>query len=111
MVRIVWLAALLYATLCGPLAAEGKRVALIIGMGEYQHLSTLANPVPDAKAIAAALKAHGFEVSENYNLDRASLLDALHKHGLKVHVAAMNDLPDCPQAGGMILMTATYGDG
>ena len=41
----------------------------------------------------------------------AALLDALHKHGLKVHVAAMNDLPDCPAAGGMILMTATYGDG
>ncbi|MGV8985554.1 MAG: PepSY domain-containing protein [Cypionkella sp.] len=40
-----------------------------------------------------------------------SLLDALHKHGLKVHVAAMNDLQDYPQAGGMILMTATYGDG
>ncbi len=41
----------------------------------------------------------------------AALLEALHKHGLKVHVAAMNDLPDCPRAGGMILMTATYGDG
>ncbi|MBI1170930.1 nitric oxide synthase [bacterium] len=40
-----------------------------------------------------------------------SLLDALHKHGLKVHVAAMNDLQHYPQAGGMILMTATYGDG
>ena len=40
-----------------------------------------------------------------------SLLDALHKHGLKVHAAAMNDLQEYPQAGGMILMTATYGDG
>ncbi len=40
-----------------------------------------------------------------------ALLNALHKHGLKVHVAAMNDLQDYPQAGGIILMTATYGDG
>jgi len=77
MVRIIALAALLYASLCVPLAAEGKRVALIIGMSDYQHLSSLANPVPDAKAIAATLKDHGFEVSEHYNLDRADLLDAL----------------------------------
>jgi uncharacterized caspase-like protein len=35
--------------------------------------------VPDARAIAAELKSHGFEVSEYYNLDRADLLDALEK--------------------------------
>ena len=40
-----------------------------------------------------------------------SLLNALHKHGLKVHVAAMNDFAEYPQAGGMILMAANYGDG
>ena len=62
-----------------PAGAQGKRVALVIGMGEYQHLSSLNNPVPDAKAIAAALGAHSFEVSEYYNLDRADLLDALEK--------------------------------
>ena len=41
----------------------------------------------------------------------ASLQNALHQHGLKIHVAALNDLTDYPQAGGIILMTATYGDG
>ena len=41
----------------------------------------------------------------------SSLQDALHKHGLKTHVAAMNDFGSYPQAGGLILMTATYGDG
>jgi formylglycine-generating enzyme required for sulfatase activity len=46
-------------------------------MGEYQHLSSLNNPVPDAKAIAASLRDHGFDVSEHYNLDRADLLDVL----------------------------------
>ena len=55
----------------------GKRVALILGIGEYQHLSSLTNPVRDAKAIATELRDHGFEVSEHYNLDRADLLDAL----------------------------------
>jgi uncharacterized caspase-like protein len=60
-----------------PAAAEEKRVALIIGIGDYQHLSSLDNP--DAKAVAATLKAHGFDVSEHYNLTRADLLDALER--------------------------------
>ena len=77
MVRIVALAAAHFYELASPLAAEGKRVALIIGNSDYKNLSSLGNPVADAKAIAAALKQHGFEVSENYNLDRADLLDAL----------------------------------
>jgi len=79
MIRIVALAAVIFMTLASPLAAEGKRVALIIGMGDYKHLSSLTNPVPDAQAIAKSLKDHGFEVSEHYNLDRADLLDALEK--------------------------------
>src|SRR5262245_36965180 len=62
-----------------PALADAKRVALVIGMSDYQHLSKLPNPVPDAKAIAAEFKSHGFEVSEYYNLDRAGLLDALEK--------------------------------
>lgn len=41
----------------------------------------------------------------------AALSEALHKHGLNIHVAAMNDLGHYPQAGGIILMTSTYGDG
>ncbi len=41
----------------------------------------------------------------------AAVSKALHQNGLKVHVAAMNDLAHYPQAGGLILMTATYGDG
>ena len=40
-----------------------------------------------------------------------ALLNALHKHGLKVHVGAMNEFAEYPEAGGMILMAATYGDG
>jgi hypothetical protein len=78
MSRIILAVILLLAAMV-PSAAQAKRVALVIGMNNYQHLSSLINPVPDAKAIAAGLKAHGFEVSEYYNLDRADLLDALEK--------------------------------
>jgi len=41
----------------------------------------------------------------------AAVAEALTKYDLKVHVAAMNDLGAYPQAGGLILMTSTYGDG
>src|SRR6188474_1466661 len=78
MSRFLLALALLLAALV-PSAGQAKRVALIIGMSDYQHLSSLINPVPDAKAIAAELKSHGFEVSEYYNIDRADLLDALEK--------------------------------
>src|SRR5262245_8879590 len=42
---------------------DAKRVALVIGMSDYQHLSKLPNPVPDAKAIAAEFKATGADVA------------------------------------------------
>src|SRR5437763_1343480 len=54
--------------------AEARRVALIIGNNNYSALSKLINPVPDAKAIASVLKAHGFEVFEHYDITRADLL-------------------------------------
>jgi len=57
--------------------AEARRVALIIGNSNYSALSKLVNPVPDAKAVAGVLKAHGYEVFEHYDITRADLLDAL----------------------------------
>lgn len=56
-----------------------KRVALVVGISDYEALSKLNNPVPDAKAIAQSLKSHGFEVTEYYDLSRAELLDALEE--------------------------------
>ena len=60
-----------------PAAADGKRVALILGNGEYQHLSSLTNPVRTPKRSPPSCGDHGFEVSEHYNSHRADLLDAL----------------------------------
>jgi uncharacterized membrane protein len=62
-----------------PSAFAAKRVALIIGISDYSTLSKLNNPVTDAKAIAGALREHGFEVTEHYDLSRAELLDALEE--------------------------------
>jgi hypothetical protein len=44
-------------------AADGKRVALVIGNGAYRNVPTLLNPPNDAGDIAAALKRLGFTVS------------------------------------------------
>ncbi len=58
-------------------AFAAKRVALVIGNGSYQSLSTLDNPTRDAVAVAGVLRANGFDVSEHTDLDRADFLDAL----------------------------------
>ncbi|SFI33327.1 caspase family protein [Bradyrhizobium sp. cf659] len=52
-------------------AAEGRRVALVIGNGAYSNVPALLNPPNDASDIAAALKRLGFTVSlaTNANFD------------------------------------------
>jgi tetratricopeptide (TPR) repeat protein len=54
-------------------AAAGRRVALVIGNGAYAHVTALANPPNDARAIAQSLRAIGFEVAEGIDLDRAAM--------------------------------------
>ena len=68
-----FLFALLLLTAALPAAPQAKRAALVIGMSDYQHLSSLINPVPDAKAINAELKSHGFEVSEYITISIAPI--------------------------------------
>jgi formylglycine-generating enzyme required for sulfatase activity len=70
---------LVAAFLMAAAPAEARRVALVLGNSDYQTLSKLENPVTDAKAIAAELKSHGFDVFEHYDLARADLLDALEQ--------------------------------
>lgn len=53
----------------GPAHAE-KRVALVIGNAAYKETAKLANPVNDAKEIASALKASGFEVILGVDVDK-----------------------------------------
>src|SRR6187401_1024086 len=76
MSRFLLALALLLSALV-PSAGQAKRVALIIGMSDYQHLSSLINPVPDARAIAAELKSHGFEVSDVLAVLRATKVAGL----------------------------------
>lgn len=76
--RSTALAIVLVAILLGITSANAdRRVALVIGIGTYKNLSSLPNPVGDAKAIAASLRGRGFEVFEHYDLGRGDLLNAL----------------------------------
>ncbi|MET4070759.1 hypothetical protein ABID58_005568 [Bradyrhizobium sp. S3.2.6] len=57
-------AATAFAGVASPAAAaEGRRVALVIGNGAYSNVPALLNPPNDASDIAAALKRLGFTVS------------------------------------------------
>ena len=50
-----WLLALCLAILLTPAWAQ-KRVALLLGNGQYQHESVLANPVSDVRLLAGVLR-------------------------------------------------------
>ncbi|MEZ5786003.1 MAG: caspase family protein [Xanthobacteraceae bacterium] len=61
----------LFATLS--FAGAQDRVALVIGNGNYQHATALPNPANDARAVAAALRDIGFDITEGVDLDRAGM--------------------------------------
>jgi hypothetical protein len=61
-----------------PSSGQGRRIALVIGNGDYRYpdnLPRLANPVHDAEDIASALRRFGFEVIERKN----QTLEAMHQ--------------------------------
>jgi hypothetical protein len=80
MVRLILLVGLC-AALAGvtPALAGPKRVALVIGNGNYA-VKPLANPANDARAIAAAFEVLGFDhVTLKTNLTRPAMVDALQE--------------------------------
>jgi tetratricopeptide (TPR) repeat protein len=68
---------------------EGRRVALVIGNGDYRYAPPLPNPVNDASDIAAALRKLGFDVVEGKNLDRRGMDEALRTFGRKLDGAKL----------------------
>jgi len=58
-----------------------SRLALVIGNGDYQHESSLDNPVNDATDIAAALKNLGFQVILKRNAKRRAMIRAVQDFG------------------------------
>lgn len=66
--------------------STGKRVALVIGNGDYQSVSMpkLSNPPHDAEDIAAALRGFGFEVIEKKDQSLAGMNNAIAEFGRKI---------------------------
>ena len=60
-----------------PLTAWAKNVALVVGMGSYQHIQPLKNTLNDAQDIAAKLTELGFEVTLALDKTQADLLDIM----------------------------------
>lgn len=71
-----------------PNTTTGKRLALVIGNGDYPN-APLKNPVNDAQDIAAALRALGFEVISRENVNQNDMKRAIREFGEKIRGAAV----------------------
>jgi formylglycine-generating enzyme required for sulfatase activity len=58
-----------------------KRIALVIGNGNYKHTTKLDNPVNDATDIARTLKELGFEVISGTDQNRAQMQNLIRDFG------------------------------
>ena len=85
-----WLRGFLTAvTLClaSTRALAESRVALIIGVGAYKHVTALANPTKDAHLVAQSLRATGFAVTELIDPDYALFGQAITRFRAKAQTA------------------------
>src|SRR5262245_56546692 len=64
-------------------AGAEPRIALVIGNGAYTE-GPLANPVNDARDMAAALSQLGFEVLSGVNCNRRQMEDLIRAFGRKI---------------------------
>lgn len=77
--RLAALLAILCLTLASADAWAQRRLALVIGNGDYVHESKLANPTNDARLIARTLRGLGFAVEEKFNLPRSEMSRAISR--------------------------------
>ena len=66
---------------------DGRRIALVIGNGDYQYpdnLPKLANPTNDAQDIAEALRGFGFEVIERKNQTLEAMNQTIAEFGSRI---------------------------
>jgi Caspase domain/Putative peptidoglycan binding domain len=68
-------------------AKADKRVAFVVGNGNYKNVAALPNPPIDAKAMAAVLRNVGFDVVEGTNLTRDTMTERLLEFGKKAQGA------------------------
>ena len=75
-----WLLLMSLVVLLGAKPSErAKRVALVIGNGEYQTVTRLTNPPQDARDVGRKLESLGFEVTELENQGRTAMEKAVEE--------------------------------
>jgi len=70
-----------------PPGTSGRRIALVIGNGDYQYpdsLPRLSNPTHDAEDVAEALRNFGFEVIERKNQSLEAMSESIAEFGRKI---------------------------
>lgn len=89
-VAVMFLSALAFFSFATSYASANadRRVALVIGVGAYQSVPKLANPVPDAQAVSAVLKSLGYDVVEGYDTDLAGTQRTIKQFREKLSGAA-----------------------
>src|SRR5262245_54357758 len=91
MVRFIFLAIALlltaptFAASSRDIAVSESRVALVIGNAAYVNAAPLKNPVNDARAMAAALRAEGFTIIARENATLAQMQRAIIEFGAKLN--------------------------
>src|SRR5262245_54386607 len=82
--RLAIIALSLFAFALGSTAARAdRRIAFVVGNGDYKNVTPLPNPPEDAKAMAGVLRNVGFEVVEGSNLTRDAMTAKLLEFGKK----------------------------
>ncbi|HVN41827.1 MAG TPA: caspase family protein [Steroidobacteraceae bacterium] len=81
------------ATAADPAAAGGeRRVALVIGNGQYRNTAPLQNPPNDARLVADTLKSLGFQLVDDKPLldaDRTTMEQAIRSFGKRLRGGAV----------------------
>ena len=81
------LLALLAVLLLAPLQAMAAKVALVIGMGTYQHVVHLKNTLNDARNVGAKLEQVGFKVTYAIDATQTELLDMMQTFSFDAETA------------------------
>ena len=81
------LLALLAVLLLAPLQAMAAKVALVIGMGTYQHVVNLKNTLNDARNVGAKLEQVGFKVTYAIDATQTELLDMMQTFSFDAETA------------------------
>jgi hypothetical protein len=84
----IFFAALAALFVCMLPASAAKRIALVIGNSNYDHVVDLRNPVNDADLMEKTLKQVGFEVTRLNDLDQRAMKTAMVEFGRKLKEGA-----------------------